>query len=648
MTRYVVVGTAGHIDHGKSALVQALTGTDPDRLKEEKSRGITIDLGFAHLDAGETQLAFVDVPGHERFVKNMLAGASGIDGVLLVIAADESVMPQTREHFDICRLLGVTRGVVALTKADLVDTDTVELVRLETADLVADSFLADAAVVPVSVRTGQGLADVRAALVAMAKQAGGRQTRGPVRLPIDRAFSVKGFGTVVTGTLVSGRVSVDTTLQLLPAGRDVKIRGLQAHGASQRVAVAGQRVAANLSGVDVADITRGDTAVSPGCFEATRRLDARLRLLPSARRLKHGARVRFHHGTSEVLGRVALGPRLDDAESSEDAPAELPPNGQAFVRIRLESPAVVTRGDRFILRVYSPPLTIAGGEVIDPQPPHAGVRTAAARVRLARLQGDAAGAGDRGHEGAVRVLVGELGVTGLSMTALRMRAGLNAGAADALAERLASVGAVRRIGERVIDATALGTVSERLMALVTRFHVEHPLSEGMPREEARERLFKYAGGAVFDAVLADLVRTGRLVARDRLALAGYEVTLSQEETRLSEAVLALVQEAGLSPPAPAAIVEHLGCDPDLLDRVLPLLVRQRRVVRVGPLVFDLAALEHLKHDVQGLKTSADPVRIDVGTFKDRYGVSRKFAIPLLEYLDRERVTRRIGQQRVVL
>ncbi len=648
MTRYVVVGTAGHIDHGKSALVQALTGTDPDRLKEEKSRGITIDLGFAHLDAGETQLAFVDVPGHERFVKNMLAGASGIDGVLLVIAADESVMPQTREHFDICRLLGVTRGVVALTKADLVDADTVELVRLETADLVVDSFLAGAAVVPVSARTGRGLADVRAALVAMARQAGGRQTRGPVRLPIDRAFSVKGFGTVVTGTLVSGRISVDTTLQLLPAGRDVKIRGLQVHGASQRVAVAGQRVAANLSGVDVADIARGDTAVSPGCFEATWRLDARLRLLPSARRLKHGARVRFHHGTSEVLGRVALGPRLGEAESLEDAPAELPPNGQAFVRIRLEAPAVLTRGDRFILRVYSPPLTIAGGEVIDPQPPRGGVRTAAARVRLERLQRGPADAGDGGHEEAVRVLVGELGVTGLAMTALRMRAGLSAGAAEALADRLTSAGSVRRIGERVVDAAALGTVAERLMTLVTGFHAEHPLSEGMPREEARERLFKHASAAVFDTVLADLVRNGRLVARDRLALAGYEVTLSQEETRLSEAVLALVKEAGLSPPAPAAMVERLGCDPDLLDRVLPLLVRQRRVVRVGPLVFDLAALEHLKHDVQGLKMSADAVGIDVATFKDRYGVSRKFAIPLLEYLDRERVTRRIGQQRVVL
>ena len=342
MTRYVVVGTAGHIDHGKSALVRALTGTDPDRLKEEKLRGITIDLGFAHLNEGETQLAFVDVPGHERFVKNMLAGASGIDGVLLVIAADESVMPQTREHFDICRLLGVSTGVVALTKADLVDSDTVELVRLETAELVAGSFL------EVSARTGEGLAEIRSALLEMADQALTRSPRGAIRLPIDRAFSVKGFGTVVTGTLVSGRVSVDAALTVLPSGCDVKVRGLQVHGAAQPVAVAGQRVAANLSGVDVSQIARGDTVVTPGCFEATRRVDAVLDLLRSAHRLRHGARVRFHQGTSEVLGRVVLGPGLEETGGAGDAPGELPPGGRGFVRLRLERPAVLTRGDRFI------------------------------------------------------------------------------------------------------------------------------------------------------------------------------------------------------------------------------------------------------------------------------------------------------------
>ena len=648
MTRYVVVGTAGHIDHGKSALVQALTGIDPDRLKEEKSRGITIDLGFAHLTEGDTRLAFIDVPGHERFVKNMLAGASGIDGVLLVIAADESVMPQTREHFDICRLLGVSTGVVALTKADLVDHDTVELVRLETAELVSGSFLEGAAVVPVSARTRDGLAEVRSALLEMADLAVTRSPRGAARLPIDRAFSVKGFGTVVTGTLVSGRVAVDETLAVLPSGRDIKVRGLQVHGVAQSTAVAGQRVAANVSGVDVSEIGRGDTAVTPGCFETTWRVDAVLDLLPQARRVRHGARVRFHQGTSEVLGRIALGPGLGETASAGDAPGELPPGGRAFVRLRLERAAVLTRGDRFILRAYSPPLTIAGGRVLDPLPPRGGIRTATARLRLERLLDGIPGADSLAQDRALGLMVAERGVAGLPLAALVSRAGVSPESVDQVTDRLAASGAVRRIGDLIVDAVALAAVSERVVAMVAAFHASNPLSEGLPREEARERLFRQGAPPVFDAVLEQLVGEGRLLARSHLALVSHQVTLSPEETRISLAVPALLGEAGLRPPAPAAIREQLGCDAAVLDRVLRLLVRQQRVVRVGSLVFDTSALEALRHDVMGLKTGADPTTIDVGTFKDRFGISRKFAIPLLEYLDRERVTRRVGQQRIVL
>ena len=648
MTRHVVVGTSGHIDHGKSALVQALTGTDPDRLKEEKLRGITIDLGFAHLNEGETQLAFVDVPGHERFVKNMLAGASGIDGVLLVVAADESVMPQTREHFDICRLLGVSNGVVALTKADLVDSDTVELVRLETAELVSGSFLEGATVVPVSARTGEGLAEVRGALLEMASQVASRSPRGAARLPIDRAFSVKGFGTVVTGTLVSGRVTVDETLRVLPSGRDVKVRGLQVHGAARPVAVAGQRVAANLSGVDVSEIARGDTAVTPGCFEATRRVDTVLDLLGSARRLRHGARVRFHQGTSEVLGRVGLGPGLGEMAGAGDAPGELPPGGRAFVRLRLEQAAVLTQGDRFILRAYSPPFTIAGGRVLDPQPPRGGIRTPAARLRLERLLDGVLGKDPSAQDRAFGVMVGERGIAGLPLAALVTRAGVSPESVDDVTDRLTASRTARRIGDLIVDATALAEVSDRLIAMVTAFHASHPLSEGLPREEARERLFRHVAPVVFDAVLKQLVGDGRLLARDHLALVSHQVTLSPEETRTGEAVQTLLGAAGLRPPAPPAIREQLGCDAAVLDRVLKLLVRQQRVVRVGALVFDTAALETLKQDVAGRKASGGAATIDVGTFKERYGISRKFAIPLLEYLDRERVTRRVGQQRIVL
>ena len=647
MTRHVVIGTAGHIDHGKSALVRALTGTDPDRLKEEKERGITIDLGFAHWRDGDTQLAFVDVPGHERFVKNMLAGASGIDGVLLVIAADESVMPQTREHFDICCLLGVTSGIVALTKTDTVDRETVELVELETADLLAGTPLEGMPVVPVSARTGEGVDELRRALLAMAGRCGVRTSAGAARLPIDRAFTVRGFGTVVTGTLVSGQVAVDETLTVLPAGVDVKVRGLQVHGAMQSRAVAGQRVAANFSGAGVSRVLRGETAVTPGSFEATECVDAVLDLLSSARRLRHGSRVRFHYGTCEVLGRVAVGPGLAGAVAGRDAPEALPPGGRAFVRLRLERAAVLTRGDRFILRAYSPPLTIAGGRVLDPLPPRGGIRTASTRARMDQLLKGVSVAGTADYDRAIAVLIRERGLTGLPVTALVARAGVAPESVGGVVDRLSALGTVR-IGDRLVDVESLQDGGARLLGMVADFHRAHPLRDGVPREEARERVFRHAGPGIFEAVLERLTGDDRLVVRDHLALPSHRVTLSPAELRASDAVVALLRDAGLRPLAPGAIRERLGVDEELLERVLRRLVRQQALVRVGPLVFDFDAIASLKADLVSLKASTDPATIDVGTFKDRYGVSRKFAIPLLEYLDRERLTRRVGEQRIVL
>jgi selenocysteine-specific elongation factor len=365
--RHVVVGTAGHIDHGKSSLVLALTGTDPDRLAEEKARGITIDLGFAHAVEGDVVLSFVDVPGHERFVRNMLAGVSGMDLVMLHVAADESVMPQTREHFEICRLLQVPVGLVVLTKADLVDADTIDVVRLEVQELVAGSFLDGAPIVPVSARTGAGLDELRATLVREAGSARLRPATGPPRLPIDRVFSIRGFGTVVTGTLVGGRVAVDDELMLSPSGRLVKVRGVQVHGHTHRDGLAGQRVAANLSGVEVSEITRGETLTASGAVTVTRRLDVEVELLASARPLRHGARVRFHQGTRELPARLAL------------PASHLEPGARGFARVHLESPASLVRGDRFILRASSPAVTIGGGTVLDPAPARRGVRTVGAR-----------------------------------------------------------------------------------------------------------------------------------------------------------------------------------------------------------------------------------------------------------------------------
>ena len=648
MTRHIVVGTAGHIDHGKSALVKALTGSDPDRLKEEKERGITIDLGFAHLHHEDMQLAFVDVPGHERFVKNMLAGASGIDGVLLVVAADESVMPQTREHFDICRLLEVTTGVVALTKVDVVDRETVELVRLETADLLGGSFLEDVPVVPVSARTGEGLEELRNALFGMAGSLRDRTSVGATRLPIDRAFTVKGFGTVVTGTLVSGRLRVDDELTVLPSSREIKVRGLQVHGAIEPVAAAGQRVAVNLTGVGISEVARGDSAVSPGCFKTTRRVDAVLELLGSVRRLRHGARVRFHQGTCEVLGRIALGPALGEHTDLGDAPDALPGGGQAFVRLRLERGAVLTRGDRFILRAYSPPMTIAGGRVLDPNPPRGGIRTAAGRRRLEQFWGGTGLRGVQAEDRALTALVGERGLVGFSHMELVTRAGVPPESVEAVSVRLVSSGKIHRIGDLLVDVAALNEGRECLVATLAAFHDSEPLQEGFPREEARERLFGQAGPGVFDAVLDELVGCGKLLARGHLALASHRVTLSTEETRISHEIIAALCEAELRPPALAEIRERLRTDESTLDQVLRLLVRQRQVVRVGSLVFDVAAIEALKKDLLSLRATAEPVKIDVGVFKKRYGITRKFAIPLLEYLDRERVTRRVGRERILL
>ena len=635
--RSVVIGTAGHIDHGKSSLVRALTGTEPDRLKEEKARGITIDLGFAHWTSGDVHIAFVDVPGHERFVRNMLAGAGGIDAVLLVVAADESIMPQTREHFEICRLLGVARGITVLTKSDLVDEETVQLVRLEVADLLKGTPLESAGMIPVSSRTGEGLDLLRSALLSVAGEAVPRAIDGPARLPIDRAFTMKGFGTVVTGTLVSGRIRQDDELLLLPGDRAVKLRGLQVHGERRQEVVAGERTAVNLGGVDVDDVTRGQSLVASHLFEPSRVTDARVELLASARPLKHGARVRFHQGTAELLGRVALLP----GEPGEG----LPPGRESFTRIRLEAPAVLTRGDRFILRAYSPPVTIGGGTVLDPHAPRTGVRTVSARARFERL----ARAGENGPDDrAVALMVEERAAVGLPAAALTARAGIAPRDVPATIERLQMKGLVDNI-QGVLFAPGLReALAARLLSLVREYHLAHPLSEGLAREEARERIFSHAAPELFDRVLADLARAGTVTGRDRLSGAGHAVSLSPREAEARDTIERDLRDGGLKPAEPAAIAAAHGISGEISDRVVALLVRQKVAVKIGGLYFHQAALEELKTEVRALKTVGPDVQVDVASFKERYGISRKFAIPLLEYLDRERVTRRAGEARVVL
>jgi selenocysteine-specific elongation factor len=637
--RSVVVGTAGHIDHGKSALVRALTGTDPDRLKEEKARGITIDLGFAHTTIDGINFAFVDVPGHERFVKNMLAGVGGIDLVVLVVAADESVMPQTREHFDICRLLRVPVGLVALTKIDLADAETLDVARLEVRDLVAGSFLEGAPVVALSAKDGTGLDAFRAALVQASARAAERAARGVTRLPIDRVFSMKGFGTVVTGTLVSGRLAVDQELAVMPEGRRVKVRGLQVHGARRADATAGHRAAVNLGGVEVDEIARGQNLVTPDAFVETRVADALVEVLPDAKALKHGARVRFHQGTAEIIGRVGI--------VGADLPA-VASGARAFVRLRLETPAVLARGDRYILRAYSPPLTMAGGVILDPAPPSSRIRSSVAADRCRRLDFDPSSA-DRAAADvrAAGVMIEDAGAAGFPVAALVRRVGVEPSLVAASVASLVSAGVAARAGDMLVAPAVLEILKTSVLSALLEHHRANPLSEGVPRDDLRGQVFARGHEAIFDRALTDL--GGQISSRDRVALATHRVALSPEESRARDAIERAYRNAGLTPADATSIAASVGVTPAVADRVVKLLLRQKVLVRLDVLVFHDDALKQLKGEVGALKTAAGATaRLDVAMFKERFGVSRKFAIPLLEYLDRERVTRRAGDARIVL
>jgi selenocysteine-specific elongation factor len=653
----LVIGTAGHIDHGKSALVKALTGTDPDRLKEEQARGITIDLGFAHATLDGVDVAFVDVPGHERFIHNMLAGAAGVDAVLLVVAADESVMPQTREHLDLCRLLGVGRGLVVLTKIDAADGDLRAIARGDAAALVRGSFLEGAPIVEVSARTGEGLDALRAAIAMLARE---RQTpalpatvssgRVP-RLPIDRVFTIRGFGTVVTGTLVAGRVAEGDELSILPSGRSVRLRGVQVHGHAVPVADAPNRVALNLAGVDVADLARGDIVTRAGALTVTRRVDARVELLAGGS-LRHGARVRVHQGTSDTIARVVICAwRERGGDWTQpgvgDAAVSVPAGSDAYVRLRLTAPVDITRGDRLIVRALAPVVTIGGGVVLDPSPVAGPLRRAAALDRFRAL--DPVEAPADADARAVRTWIADAGVGGVDARAIAARGGMSPADADRLIGELTTAGAVTMVGPRAYDATVAGRVAAAVSATLESYHRAQALEIGMPRESVREQAIARLPVALFDAVVDRLVADRIVTGTDRLALVRHHAPATPE-TRAAEGIEAAVLRGGLTPPDSVSLAAETSLAPDALDRAVRLLVRDRRLVRVGELVFHPQTLAALKEEIRALPAASPGRRptIDVATFKTRFGLSRKFAIPLLEWLDRERVTRRVGESREVI
>jgi selenocysteine-specific elongation factor len=569
-----------------------------------------------------------------------------------VVAADESVMPQTREHFAICRLLQVPAGLVVLTKIDAVDRGMIDLVRADVQELVRGSFLEGAPLLPVSARTGEGLDTLRSALHGIGTAAVSRREDGPARLPIDRVFTMRGFGTVVTGTLIAGHLDVESTASVLPGDRAVKVRGLQVHGQRVARAVAGQRVAVNLGGVDTGDLLRGQTIAPAGTFSSTRVIDVRLELLRSAKALRHGARVRFHQGTSEVLGRVALSSLVPEGGhgGGEAAAGEIPPGRSAYARLRLEGPVVVTRGDRFIVRAYSPPDTIGGGLVLDPQPPRGGIRTSPGSARFAELDPSTAAGPSQSAERAALLLAAEAGYAGLPLASLTARLGLTTADARAPVEQLRERGALVAVGAVLVAPSQLESIGRRLLELAEAFHRDHPMEDGIPREEARVRACPRAAPGVFERAVEDLVRQGRITATERIGLAGRRVEVGGAEAAARKEIASRYREAGLRPPDPAALAEALGMPPAHLSNILAWLVRQKTLVRVEGLVFHEAALRQLKDDVTALKQASPgaSVKLDVAGFKDRYGMTRKYAIPLLEYLDRERVTRRVGDSRIVI
>ncbi|HWW14884.1 MAG TPA: selenocysteine-specific translation elongation factor [Candidatus Dormibacteraeota bacterium] len=637
----IIVGTAGHIDHGKTALVKALTGIDADRLAEEKRRGITIDLGFAHMDltapgGNILRLGFVDVPGHERFVRNMLAGAGGIDLVLLVIAADEAIKPQTREHFDILQLLGVQRGITVLTKSDAVDAEMLEVMRLEVEEFLRGTFLETprAPIVAVSSLTGAGLPDLERAMVEVATGVQPRDSQAIARLPIDRVFSMKGFGTVVTGTLVAGTIRREDELVVFPKGRRVRVRGVQVHGQTAEAAVAGQRTALNLAGASTEDFSRGMTLVPPATFAATRRADVRLRLLNSAPHpLKDRARAHFHSYSMESVVEIVLHERKGSGNIGRP---QLMPGQEMFARLKLPEAALLLPGDRFIIRQFSPVVTIGGGIVLDAAP--------LPRVRGGVSLLEILAGGDA--EAILKARITRRQHEGISIAQLVAETGWTSNVIETQLAPAVKAGTVVRAGERFLHAPALEQLKLHTLSALADFHKKNPLVGGISKEELRARVD--ATPEVFEAVAGTLVRDKKIeVAGDLVRLPGLGVVMKDEEAESKKKIEDAFFAAGLKVPALSEVLAGLRVDRVRAQKIVTLLLRDKALIKVSDeLVFHRMALEELRRQVAAYKVKSP--KIDVAAFKEMTGVTRKYAIPLLEYLDRERVTKRIGDAREIL
>lgn len=632
--KQIILGTAGHIDHGKTTLIKTLTGVDLDRLKEEKERGITIQLGFTSLSLPSGQIVgIVDVPGHEKFVRNMVAGVGGIDIVLFTIAADEGIMPQTREHLDICQLLKVKRGVIAVTKTDLVDEDWLQLVKDEIKEFTKDSFLENAPIIPLSSVTGQGIFSLLTAFDTIAQGVEERTSEGLFRLPIDRIFTIKGFGTVVTGTLISGAIATGDSVEILPEKIEAKIRGIQVHNRQVEKASAGLRTAINLQGVDKDFLERGSVLVPPKTLKPTSRIDVKIEYLSNnSKSLKNRSRIRFHSGTSEVLAQITL---LDQEE--------LPPGGSALAQLKLEKPTVVLPRDRFVIRSYSPIFTIGGGGILDANP-HKHKRFASETVaQLNAIQGGS----DKEN---IHLFVSDSGWAGLDLLKLVPKLGKAPSQLSLLLNELIKEGTLILIDQethKVITSRKYEELKSLLLEQIREYHKKFPLKKGILKEELKSKLPRSIDLRLFNHLLTNLLNSSLItVEKDKLWLSGNKPLLKDAQKELKDTIEKIYYKGGLTPPSFKELVEQLSSDERETKSILDLLTADGIVVKVKEnLWFHREALEKLKKSL--IAFLKDNGEITTSQFKDLTKASRKYTIPLMEYCDQSKITIRVGEKRVL-
>ena len=630
--KYIILGTAGHIDHGKSSLVKALTGTDPDRLKEEKERGITLDLGFASLDLpGGNRLGIVDVPGHEGLIKNMLAGVGGIDIVMLVIAADEGIMPQTREHLAICDLLRVKKGIIALTKTDMVEKDWLALVTDEVRDFVKTTFLDKAPIVAVSSKTGENLPALVQELARLASEVSPKSPNGILRLPIDRVFTMKGFGTVITGTLLSGAISTEQEVEIIPKAIRTKVRGLQSHNQAVQRVVAGQRTAVNLQGVEKDQLSRGDIIASAGFFSPTRTLDAKLGLLEEAPRgLKTGARIRFYNTTQEAIGRITILGAND-----------LAPGNEAFVQIRLEQPVVVQHGDRYILRFYSPMETLGGGVVLSPH---------TRRHKQAAMQESLKNLGllDQGTiDDKLALFVSAKGLAGMEEAELIGSIAADKQEITSALGALAQKKTLLRVDNLYVHTGHLAVLEKRIIDLVSSYHRDNPLKAGLDKEELKGALKVRLSPKVLNVTVDGLVKKKQLEAEGaKLRVPGFKAAGGKVQDEVKNRIVEAIKKGGTQPPVREEFPALFGIsDKDARD-LLRLLADEGRTVRINDsLHLDKGVVDTIRAELR--KHLEEKKEITMAEFRDLARTSRKFAVPIMEYFDSQKLTQRVGDKRML-